>query len=416
MAGTTLHPEHSQSHPSPLDPAVQHTPVFSETPPLCVYVHVPWCARKCPYCDFNSHEQKGAIPEQAFVQAVLADLEQESARIDTRGAVSAVFFGGGTPSLLTTGAVDRLLAGIRARLPLAADAEITLEANPGSVDRSHLRELRSVGVNRLSIGVQSFAPHLLEAIGRIHGRREAIDAVEAAHAANFAEINVDLMFALPGQSLAQCSEDVRMALALQPSHISYYQLTIEPNTLFAHRPPRLPDVDQAWSMQETGGNLLERSGYGRYEISAYARAGSRCAHNLNYWRFGDYLGIGPGAHSKYTDTGQGRVERSWKQRHPNQYIATAGQPEAVGGRTYPDAAEIALEFMMNTLRLVDGFEPTLFTRRTALPLARVESALQAACERGLLEWSSERIRPSARGYRFLNDLLTIFPGPDGLHE
>lgn len=310
-------------------------PVFQLTtlPPLSVYVHIPWCVRKCPYCDFNSHEMKGrepkdALPEGAYVDALLRDLEQDLPRVWGRRVVS-VFIGGGTPSLFSAEAIDSLLSGLRARLAINANAEITLEANPGTAEQARFSEYRAAGVNRLSIGVQSFDDDLLQGLGRIHGRREAIAAAEMAHAAGFDNFNLDLMFALPQQTPAQASEDVATAISLEPTHISYYQLTLEPNTLFHVQPPVLPDEELAWQIQQAGQYQLAQAAYGQYEVSAYAKPERQCSHNLNYWQFGDYLGLGAGAHSKISDAAQQSITRLAKQRHPQAYLETAGMPAGV---------------------------------------------------------------------------------------
>lgn len=376
--------------------------------PLALYVHVPWCVRKCPYCDFNSHELKGDIPATDYVDALLADLEQDLPAVWGR-PVQSVFIGGGTPSLLPPEALDRLLSGLRARLRLLPDAEATLEANPGAVEAGRFEEFRAAGINRLSIGVQSFHDELLERLGRIHGRREALRAAEAAHHAGFDNFNLDLMFGLPGQSLAQGGEDIAIAIALEPAHISYYQLTLEPNTAFHHRPPTLPPEEEIEAIQHQGQARLAAAGYAQYEVSAYARADRQCRHNLNYWRFGDYLGIGAGAHGKITHAPEGRIERSWKKRHPRDYLAAADKVE---GRSTLRRGDAAFEFMLNALRLVDGFDTALFSQRTGLALSAVTPALQEAERRGLIEWDVERVRPTERGRAFLNDLIALFLDDD----
>ena len=304
---------------------------FTALPPLSLYIHLPWCVRKCPYCDFNSHEVKsanGELPEMEYVDAMLKDLEQDLPRIWGRRVMS-VFIGGGTPSLLSPEAMDRLLSGLRARLVINADAEITLEANPGTAEQEKFREYRALGINRLSIGVQSFHDDALQKLGRIHGRNEAIRAAEMAHAAGFDNFNLDLMFALPNQTPKQAAEDVATAIDLEPAHISYYQLTLEPNTLFYAQPPVLPDNDIAWQMQQAGQQQLGEANYGQYEVSAYAQPKRQCAHNLNYWQFGDYLGIGAGAHGKITDASQQNITRLAKCRHPQDFMTTAGTTKSI---------------------------------------------------------------------------------------
>jgi len=377
---------------------------FTTTPPLTLYIHIPWCVRKCPYCDFNSHEVREGIPERAYISALLDDLEQELPA--SRGRpVESVFFGGGTPSLFTPEGIDRLLGELRARMTIKPGAEITLEANPGTVDHEHFSGLRAAGINRLSIGVQSFQPELLEKIGRIHSRRDAIRAAEAAHAAGFENFNLDLMFGLPGQTQQQAMADLRIAMDLEPAHLSWYELTIEPNTWFYRHPPRLPDDHLLFAMQAAGSALLEMRGYQRYEVSAYARAGRQCRHNLNYWLFGDYLGIGAGAHGKLTDAAQQVIRRSAKIRHPEDYLA-AQNGETFRSRQQELApADVVLEFLMNALRLDDGFAAETFTTTTGLPLDVLEPGATRALDEGLLVRTDDRWYASEKGQRYLNDLL-----------
>lgn len=379
--------------------------------PLSLYVHVPWCVRKCPYCDFNSHQTRGPVPERAYVDALLADLEQDLPRVWGR-RIDSVFIGGGTPSLFSAEALDRLLSGLRARLPLRPDLEITLEANPGTVERGRFAEFRAAGINRLSIGVQSFDDDHLQRLGRIHDHREAIAAAEEAHAAGLENFNLDLMFGLPDQTVDQALADIATAMALQPAHLSYYQLTLEPNTAFQRSPPALPDDDTVALVQEQAQAELTRRGYQQYEVSAYARPGRRCRHNLNYWEFGDYLGIGAGAHGKLSDPANGRIHRPWKLNHPRDYVATAGTAAGIGGDAPIREADLPVEFLMNALRLVEGVPATLFAERTGLPLAALEPALNRARKVGLLEEDPERLRASERGLRFLNDLLQEFMPSD----
>ena len=381
---------------------------FSALPPLSLYVHFPWCVRKCPYCDFNSHEAKSTLDENAYVDALLVDLEQDLPAVWGRPVIS-IFFGGGTPSLFGAEAIDRLLSGLRARLPLVPEVEITLEANPGTVEYGRFAEYRAAGVNRLSIGVQSFQPHLLEALGRIHSAGEARNAAEAAREAGFQDFNLDLMFALPEQTLQEAGDDLEAALALEPTHLSYYQLTIEPNTLFHRRPPRLPEEDLAWAMQERAQARLAEAGYAQYEVSAYARPGRRSRHNLNYWRFGDYLGIGAGAHGKISDAREGRIVRTAKTRHPQTYLQKvgSGDPGLVTTRDL-SREDVGFEFMLNALRLTGGFASSLFAEHTGLPILQVEAGLREAEARGWIEWDLHSIRPTEQGRRFLNDLLELF--------
>ena len=380
---------------------------FAAPIPLSLYIHIPWCVRKCPYCDFNSHEARGAVPERAYVDALLADLEQDLPRVWGR-RIDSVFFGGGTPSLFSAEALDRLLSGLRARLPLRPDAEMTLEANPGTVERGHFAEFCAIGINRLSIGVQSFHDEHLARLGRIHGRRDAYAAAEAAHAAGLANFNLDLMFGLPQQTVEQGLADIADAIALQPAHVSYYQLTIEPNTAFHHSPPTLPAEETTDSLQQRAHLELTRHGYARYEVSAYAREGRHCRHNLNYWEFGDYLGIGAGAHGKLTDPASGQIHRFWKLKHPRDYLAHAGTPAGVGGDGMIEKQDVPVEFLLNALRLVDGVPAALFCERTGLPLAALEPALTQAREREWLEAAPSRLQPTALGLRFLNDVLQVF--------
>lgn len=374
-------------------------------PPLALYVHLPWCVRKCPYCDFNSHAARDTLPEREYVEALLRDLDTECQTAAGR-RIETIFFGGGTPSLFSPEAIAHLLAGIRERVAVADDAEITLEANPGTVDHDRFREFRKAGVNRLSIGIQSFDDEKLKALGRIHGSNEARRAIEAARKSGFDNFNLDLMFGLPGQTVEQALADVCAALAFEPPHLSVYQLTIEPNTAFHAQPPRLPDDDRLWDMQQRIEAELAQAGYRHYEVSAYARPGHECRHNQNYWQFGDYMGIGAGAHGKITDTNG--IVRRWKVKHPNDYLAAAGSRAAIGGEQRLTPEDTAFEFLMNALRLDHGFAPVLFEQRTGLPLSMIAGALDVAEARGLLVRDADGVRASARGARLLNDLLLLF--------
>ena len=483
---------------------------FTALPPLSLYIHFPWCVRKCPYCDFNSHALRpdsgqavrGDLPEDQYIDALLADLESDLPRVWGR-PVRTIFLGGGTPSLFSPEAIERLLAGVRARVALAPEAEITLEANPGTVaapahpaptafahpcasEAERFRDYRAAGINRLSIGIQSFQPEQLQKLGRIHGRDEAFAAAQAARAAGFDNFNLDLMFGLPRQTLDEALADLRTALALQPAHLSLYQLTLEPNTLFHAQPPALPDEDVLAAMQEALQAELAGAGFAQYEVSAYARAGQepkcrdahgrasvaggttpgmeevgprreqrprtpgaaeahgrggktapafvqgrkphsltasrsalpssmavagaaagrRCRHNLNYWQFGDYLGIGAGAHAKITDADG--ITRLWKVKQPRDYLAAAGTPGIQGGEQRLTTEDAAFEFMLNALRLTEGVTADLFTERTGLPLASIETALAQAQQRGLLAPSATRLQPTALGRCFLNDLVALF--------
>ncbi len=375
--------------------------------PLSLYVHIPWCVRKCPYCDFNSHAAREPIPEAAYVEALLRDLEQELPGVWGRRLLS-VFIGGGTPSLFSPEAIDRLLAGIRARLALAPETEVTLEANPGTVEVGRFREFRGAGVTRLSIGVQSFDDRLLARIGRIHDGRDARRAAEAAHAAGFGNFNLDLMYALPGQTAEQALADVQSAVALEPRHLSCYQLTLEPNTLFHREPPVLPCEEEVDAIEHACRERMADAGFARYEVSAYARDEARCVHNLNYWQFGDYLGIGAGAHGKLTDHGLGEVRRVSKLRHPRAYLEAAAADAPAGGIRLLGEEDLVLEYAMNALRLTDGFLPADFESRTGLPIAALSPGLEAGIERGLLTRYEGRIRASAQGMRFLDDAVALF--------
>ncbi len=375
-------------------------------PPLSLYIHIPWCVRKCPYCDFNSHAATGELPETAYVAALLSDLEQDLPKVAGRTA-QTVFIGGGTPSLFSPEAIHALLEGIASRLPIERQAEITLEANPGTVESGKFKGFCEAGVNRLSIGVQSFNDRHLQALGRIHDSREAKLAVDIAKAAGFANLNLDLMFGLPRQTREEALDDIRCAMGLQPTHLSFYQLTLEPNTLFHRYPPPLPGDDIIWETQEACQALLDEKGYRQYEVSAYARAGFRCSHNLNYWRFGDYLGIGAGAHGKLTDA-SGNIARTWKIRHPARYLETAGTLAGIGGCDAVEEQELPLEFMMNHLRLREGFREAEFTGRTGLPMNALEPALSQCLEDSLLERCKGFIRCTDKGWNFLDNVLEKF--------
>ena len=377
-------------------------------PPLSLYVHLPWCVRKCPYCDFNSHEGRGPLPFADYVDALLADLDHDLPLVWGR-TVQTVFFGGGTPSLFPPEAIDRFLQAASARLRFAPACEITLETNPGTAEHGRFELYRQAGVNRLSFGIQSFDDGCLRRLGRIHDSGEAEAAVKLAQDAGYDNLNLDLMYALPEQSLAMAERDLERAFALQPAHVSHYQLTLEPNTVFAARPPQgIPDDDHAWDMQEHCQALLAAHGYAQYEVSAYARPGRRCAHNVNYWRYGDYLGIGAGAHGKITLGAEQAVLRRWKIKHPTQYLARAGQAEAIGGDDRIGPERRPFEFMLNALRLVDGFAVGDFEARTGLPLDTIAAPLQAAYAQGWLERDGERVRPTELGRRYTNDVVALF--------
>ena len=382
---------------------------FTELPPLSLYIHIPWCVRKCPYCDFNSHEQKATLPEDAYVEALLNDLTAEMPRIWGR-SIASVFIGGGTPSLFSAKALDNLMSGVRALTALQPNVEVTMEANPGTFEQEKFRDFRTLGINRLSIGVQSFNEAHLKTLGRIHSGDEAIRAIDIAHKAGFEDINVDLMFALPQQSETSALNDVKQAIALAPTHISYYELTLEPNTLFAKHPPVVPEDEQRWQIHKHGMAMLAEHGYQRYEISAFAKESKQCKHNNNYWLFGDYLGIGAGAHSKISSANTGDIVRRWKHKHPTRYLSGASGSDAgfVGGETTVSLADTAIEFMMNTLRLKDGFAIPVFEQHTGVSINHWQPAIEQAISEGLLEQSGLHLRASEQGFNFLNDLLDLF--------
>jgi oxygen-independent coproporphyrinogen-3 oxidase len=393
-------------------PAAGTRTLLAALPPLTLYVHFPWCVRKCPYCDFNSHGLRdglAAAEEEAYVHALIADLESMLPSVWGR-RVQSVFFGGGTPSLFSARAIDTLLAAFRARLPISADAEITLEANPGTVEADRFRAYRDAGVNRLSIGVQSFDSGLLRAIGRIHAGDEARRAVEIAQQF-FDNFNLDLMYALPGQTEAQAVKDVSAAIQNAAPHVSAYHLTIEPNTLFARRPPALPDADAAAELGDAVDATLAAAGYGHYETSAHALPDRECRHNLNYWRFGDYLGIGAGAHAKVSFPD--RITREVRARTPQEYVRRVGVREQVVERREVSRQDLPFEFMLNALRLAQGFPVALFSERTGLSIAAIAPALDRAERLGLLQRDHVHLRPTAFGRRRLNDLLELFLPPLG---
>jgi oxygen-independent coproporphyrinogen-3 oxidase len=374
-------------------------------PPLSLYVHLPWCLRKCPYCDFNSHEMAvDQLPQQRYVDALLADLDQALPLIWGR-PINSVFFGGGTPSLFTPEAIDGLLAQLRSRLKWQPDCEVTLEANPGTFEKNRFRQYRQAGVTRLSLGVQSFDETALSALGRVHDRAQAVAAAEEA-AQCFETFNLDLMYAWPGQDLKRLHADLDQAFALEPSHLSVYHLTLEPNTYFARFPPPLPDEDLAYEMLDQITERTAQAHLERYEVSAYARAGHRCWHNLNYWQFGDYLGIGAGAHSKLSFAH--RIIRQVRVREPRLYMERAQRAEAVAQEHEVARPDLPFEFMLNALRLPEGFELQRFTDRTGLPPAVLQKPLQRAQASGLIEADLQRVRPTARGLDFLNDLQALF--------
>ncbi|MCX7060200.1 MAG: radical SAM family heme chaperone HemW [Gammaproteobacteria bacterium] len=375
------------------------------TIPLALYLHFPWCVAKCPYCDFNSHGLRGEVPEDTYVEALIRDLAFELAQPEPR-PITSIFMGGGTPSLFSGRAIGRVLEVFSSRLNFAPDIEITLEANPGTVDAANFRDYRAAGVNRLSIGVQSLNDAMLKRLGRIHGHGDVVRTVDIARSAGFDNLNLDLMYALPQQTEAEAEADLRAAIRLAPEHLSYYQLTLEPNTEFAARPPPLPDDDSAWTMQLAGQALLADAGYRQYEVSAYAQAGRQCRHNRNYWQFGDYLGIGAGAHGKRTFAD--RIERRARHKLPRIYQAGAGAAAAVQEQRALDAAELPFEFVMNALRLNEGFTPALFESRTGIPMAAVAARLAALTAKGLIEHVDGHHRPTSLGRAHLNTLVAEF--------
>ena len=369
--------------------------------PLSLYVHIPWCVKKCPYCDFNSHETPNTLPEDQYIDALILDLTSTERQLKGR-KVKSVFIGGGTPSLFTAKSIQRLITAINDQLELADNIEITIEANPGTTDQKNFSGFREVGVNRISIGVQSFANSQLQSLGRIHDAQTAINSVQAAQQAGFENINIDLMYALPQQDLATALNDVEQAMSLHPTHISYYQLTIEPNTSFYHQPPRLPDSQASWDIQQAGIELLAKHGYQQYEVSAYAKQGYQCIHNTNYWQFGDYLGIGAGAHQKLSIDLPNSIYRCEKSKHPQQYMRLAGTKTPAHTLTKED---IIFEFMLNALRLKHGFTKQQFELHTGLSIEIITNPLQTIITEGLLVMNKDRIHCSGRGYRFLDDIL-----------
>ena len=385
-------------------PGSLSTPQFDVLPPLSLYIHVPWCVRKCPYCDFNSHEARGELPEDAYIAALLADLEMALPQVWGR-PVLTVFIGGGTPSLLSVRSMDALLSGVRARLPLAADAEITLEANPGTVEAEKFSGFRAAGINRLSLGIQSLNDRHLKALGRIHDAQEARRAAELA-LSTFDNVNLDLMYGLPEQTVAEAEADLAAAIALGSQHLSAYHLTIEPNTWFHRYPPVVPDDDTAAAMQDAVEAQLAAAGFEHYETSAFARPGRQSRHNLNYWQFGDYLGIGAGAHAKLSF--KNNILRESRTRQPKAYLERAGDAAVISERREVMAAELPGEFMMNALRLNDGFDLEWFRQRAGLDLTRILPKLDAAEARGLLIRDHRRATPTPLGRRFLNDLIGLF--------
>jgi len=378
-----------------------------KTPPLSVYVHLPWCVRKCPYCDFNSHVAPSRLPAKDYIRALIADLEQDLPLVWGR-PISSVYFGGGTPSLFSASHFATLLSELRARLDFRPDVEITLEANPGTVEHDSFTAYAEAGINRVSLGVQSFSDKLLKSIGRIHGRAEIDQALQSLSRAGISNFNIDLMYALPGQTLAHSNYDVESAIAAGPTHISYYQLTIEPNTAFAAQPPALPVDDLAWDMQQAGMDLLATAGYGQYEISAFALPGMQSRHNMNYWRYGDFLAVGAGAHGKITLPADGVVQRYVRHRHPRRYLKGPENGDWLAEKRVVTDDERAFDFFLNQLRLKQGVYIEDFGPRTGLPWKVVEKRVQMAIDTGLLEIKQKRLKPTRLGWGFVNDIQQIF--------
>ncbi len=379
-----------------------------QVPPLGLYIHIPWCVKKCPYCDFNSHESnigETGLPEAAYLKALLEDLESELTHFDVKREISSVFIGGGTPSLLSGNFYQALFEQLRSRLSFSGQAEITIEANPGAVDEANFAGIRAAGVNRLSLGAQSFSNASLKRLGRIHDSESIYRAYRMARSSGFDNINIDLMHGLPGQTLVDGLADLDAAFALAPEHISWYQLTIERNTVFYNRPPTLPIEDIIDELFLQGLTSLQNAGYLQYEVSAFARVGRQSAHNKNYWQFGDYIGIGAGAHGKLSNTLSGYIERRWKTRAPQDYMQARNK---LAGSNIIAVDELPLEFMMNALRLSQGFSADLFEQRTGLAFAQVQTPIAALREKGLMEQHSEYYRPTQKGRLFLNDVIAVF--------
>jgi len=380
-------------------------------PPLSLYIHLPWCVAKCPYCDFNSHALVGELPEDRYIDALLADLELDLPRVWGR-TVHSVFLGGGTPSLFSGESMARLLSGVRARIPLAPNAEITMEANPGTVEHDRFETYREAGINRISLGIQTFSDSHLKTLGRIHDGNQAARAVEAVKAAGFTNFNLDLMWALPEQTLEQAMADLEQSLAFEPPHLSHYQLTIEPNTVFAARPPPLPDDEEAWAIQEACAERLEKTGFSSYEISAWSQPGRASQHNLNYWRFGDYLGIGAGAHGKITLPAEQQVIRLRRKSHPRPYLNASENGSFIAEQWPVPGNELAFEYFLNRFRLAESVPLTEFSARTGLEQEAITQPLNQAQKLGLIKLTETHIHRTERGARYLNDLQKLFLNPE----
>lgn len=381
---------------------------FHQNPPLSLYVHIPWCIKKCPYCDFNSHEvSTSGNEEKVYIEALIRDLETELPRIWGR-TISSIFIGGGTPSLFSEDSINLLMSSLRARLNIHPEIEITMEANPGTAEAEKFNAYRETGINRLSLGIQSFNDRYLKSLGRIHNSNDALNAIKLAKSAGFENINLDLMFALPGQSFDDAMQDIDMAISQSPAHLSWYQLTIEPNTVFYSKPPKIPDDDESWLIQKQGQKVLEENDFRKYEISAFAKNNNISSHNTNYWQFGDYLGIGAGAHGKITDAAKGKIERFSRHKIPKRYIELAGSDAVITETRVLNRNDLALEFMMNAMRLREGIAANLFFERTGLTLKSIEKQLLQARDKGFLDWQLDSLKPTKTGQRFLNAFLEIF--------
>lgn len=374
--------------------------------PLSLYVHIPWCIRKCPYCDFNSHKAPDALPEQAYVDALLNDLRSELPQTQGR-PLSTIFIGGGTPSLFSAAAIKQLLNGIAELIPWQDNIEITLEANPGTFEQQRFTDYRTAGINRLSIGIQSYNPEHLKVLGRVHNADEALKAAQIAHQAGFDNFNLDLMFGLPQQTIEQALNDLQQAIDCEPTHLSWYQLTLEPNTLFHHQPPTLPDHEYLWEIQQAGQALLAEHGYVQYEVSAYSKANRQCLHNRNYWEFGDYIGIGAGAHGKLTKP-DGQIERHQKYRQPKQYMDKALSGSFRSSQEVLESKNLPFEFMLNALRLKSGVDAKLYEQRTAQPLSSIQPVLDKTIDMGLINDTPDTLCCTPQGWQFLDDTLTYF--------
>jgi len=374
--------------------------------PVSLYIHIPWCIRKCPYCDFNSHQAPTELPEVQYIQALLEDFRQEQALVEGR-QISSIFIGGGTPSLFSAESIDSLIQGVRKICNWDEDIEITLEANPGTFEQQRFNDYRKAGINRLSIGIQSYNPEHLKVLGRVHNSNEAIQAAQIAREAGFDNFNLDLMFGLPAQTTMQALDDLQQAIDCNPSHLSWYQLTIEPNTLFHHQPPTLPDHELQWDIQQAGQSLLAKHGFEQYEVSAYAKQQQMCRHNLNYWQFGDYIGIGAGAHGKLTGT-DGVIKRYQKYRQPKQYLDNASMGEFRSSSKTLEAKDLPFEFMLNALRLKSGIDYTVYQERAGQPFSSIKNTVEQAKASGLLQDTQQRIVCTEHGWRFLDDTLSLF--------